>query len=130
MTSSTTNGKPLILVVDDYEDNRLLYSTYLSSCGFDVEQASDGVQAVEKGRALLPNAIVMDLALPGIDGWEATRQLKEDPRTKDIPVIALTGHSLQTHADRARTVRCDAFLTKPCVPDDLVAKIRELIGVR
>jgi two-component system, cell cycle response regulator DivK len=130
MGSSMTNGKPLILVVDDYEDNRTLYTTYLASCGFAVEQAADGLQAVEKGRALLPHAIVMDLALPGIDGWEATRQLKADPVTRGIPVIALTGHSLQTHEARAKEVQCDAFLTKPCVPEDLVAKIRELIAAR
>ena len=123
-----TEAEPLILVVDDYEDNRMLYAAYLSSRGFRVEQAADGLEAVEKGRALLPNAIVMDLALPGIDGWEATRQLKEDPLTKHIPVIALTGHSLEAHAARAREVRCDAFLVKPCLPEALVTKIREVLG--
>jgi two-component system, cell cycle response regulator DivK len=69
----------------------------------------------------------MDIALPRVDGWQATRQLKADPITAGIPVILLTGHSLVTYAALAREVRCDAFLTLPCLPEDLVTKIRELM---
>jgi two-component system, cell cycle response regulator DivK len=119
---------PLILVVDDFEDNRMLYATYLSTCGFRVAEAVDGLDAVEKATTLVPDAIVMDLALPGIDGWEATRRLKEAPATSHIRIVALTGHSLESHAARAREVRCDAFLVKPCLPDKLVETLRALLA--
>jgi CheY-like chemotaxis protein len=69
----------------------------------------------------------MDLALPRMDGWEATRRLKADARTRHIPVVALTGHALAGHADGAREAGCDAFVTKPCLPDALVAEIRRLL---
>ena len=124
----TPDARPLVLVVDDFEDNRMLYATCLSAQGFRVAEAVDGLDAVAKGTALVPDMIVMDLALPGIDGWEATRRLKENASTSHIPIIALTGHSLESHAARARAVRCDAFLVKPCLPETLLAKIRELLG--
>jgi len=69
----------------------------------------------------------MDLALPRMDGWEATRRLKADPRTRHIPVVALTGHALAGHAEGAREAGCDAFVTKPCLPDALVAEIKRLL---
>ena len=69
----------------------------------------------------------MDLALPRMDGWEATRRLKNDPRTRHIPIVALTGHALAGHAEGAREAGCDAFVTKPCLPDALVAEIKRLL---
>jgi len=118
---------PLILVVDDFEDNRAMYAEYLSYCGYAVEQACDGEEAVRLARELLPDVVVMDLSLPVLDGWEATRRLKADARTRCIPVIALTGHALAGHSRGAREAGCDAFLAKPCLPDKLVEKVRELI---
>jgi CheY-like chemotaxis protein len=71
----------------------------------------------------------MDLALPGMDGWEATRRLKDDERTSHIPVIAVTGHALAGHAEAARRAGCDGFITKPCLPDALVAEVRRMLVV-
>jgi CheY-like chemotaxis protein len=119
---------PLILVVDDFEDNRAMYAEYLSYSGYRVEQASNGQEAVELTRRLMPDIVVMDLSLPVMDGWEATRRLKADDLTKHIPVIALTGHALAGHSRGAEEAGCDAFLAKPCLPERLVAKVVELIG--
>jgi two-component system, cell cycle response regulator DivK len=118
---------PLILVVDDFEDNRAMYAEYLSYSGYRVEQASNGEEAVELTQRLKPDVVVMDLSLPIMDGWEATRRLKADERTKHIPIIALTGHALAGHSRGAQEAGCDAFLAKPCLPEKLVAKVEELI---
>jgi CheY-like chemotaxis protein len=76
---------------------------------------------------LLPDIVLMDLALPQMDGWEATRRLKSDGRTSHIPIVALTGHALAGHAEGAREAGCDAFVTKPCLPDALVAEIKRVL---
>jgi len=123
----SSGKRPLVLVVDDFEDNRAMYAEYLSYSGFDVEQASNGEEALELAHRLDPDVVVMDLSLPVMDGWEATRRLKADASTRHIPVIALTGHALAGHSRGARDAGCDAFLAKPCLPADLVAKVEELI---
>ena len=120
-------ARELVLVVEDYQDAREMYAAYLQYSGFDVAEAANGVEAVEKATELVPDIVLMDLALPRMDGWEATRRLKADPRTRHIPVVALTGHALAGHADGARQAGCDAFVTKPCLPDALVAEIRRLL---
>jgi CheY-like chemotaxis protein len=122
-----TERGPLVLIVDDFEDNRAMYSEYLTYSGYRVEQASDGAQAVDMTRRLMPDAIVMDLSLPVMDGWEATRRLKADDQTRHIPIIALTGHALAGHSRVAREAGCDAFLAKPCLPETLVEKVEELL---
>jgi len=119
---------PVVLVVDDFEDNRALYVRFLGFSGFQVAEAADGHEALVKARELQPELIVMDLSLPGLDGWEATRRLKADPRTRDTIVIALTGHALTGHEEGARAAGCDAFLTKPCLPETLVDEVRRLLG--
>ena len=118
----------LVLLVDDYADNREAYAVYLRHKGYSVEEAEDGHQALEKAFRVTPDLIVMDLSLPVMDGWEATRRLKADERTRRIPVLALTGHALGGHSQRAKDAGCDAYLTKPCLPEDLVAEIRKMIG--
>jgi CheY-like chemotaxis protein len=123
--SKSSREPPLILVVDDFEDNRAMYVEYLQFQGFRVAEAVNGEEAVERARALVPALVVMDLSLPVMDGWEATRRLKADPKTKHIVVVALTGHAEPSHAKRALDAGCDDFLAKPCLPDQLVAKIRE-----
>jgi two-component system cell cycle response regulator DivK len=120
----------LILVVDDFEDNRSMYAVYLGFCGFDVAEAADGEEAINVARQRLPDAIVMDLSLPIMDGWEATRRLKGDDRTSHIPIIALTGHALAGHSRGAREAGCDAFLAKPCLPEALLEKVQELLNRR
>jgi len=88
------SGDALVLVVEDYQDAREMYSAYLQFSGYRVEEATNGMEAIEKAIELTPDIILMDLALPKVDGWEATKRLKSDPRTKHIPIVALTGHAL------------------------------------
>jgi CheY-like chemotaxis protein len=125
---STEQG-PLILVVDDYEDAREMYAEYLRFCGFRVAEARNGNEALEQAFTLMPDLILMDLSLPGMDGWEATRQLKADERTRQIPVVALTGHALAGASEGAKKAGCDSFVTKPCLPDDLVVEVRRMLGL-
>jgi CheY-like chemotaxis protein len=126
----TRKTPPLVLVVEDYQDAREMYAAYLTFSGFRVAEATNGVEAIEKTIELLPDIILMDLALPRMDGWEATRRLKMDERTKHIPIVALTGHALAGHAEGARQAGCDAFVTKPCLPDALVAEIERMLSGR
>lgn len=119
--------QPLVLVVEDYQDAREMYAAYLQFSGFEVAEAGNGIEAIEKTRELLPDIVLMDLALPRMDGWEATRRLKNDPKTRHIPIVALTGHALAGHAEGAREAGCDAFVTKPCLPDALVTEIKRLL---
>jgi CheY-like chemotaxis protein len=116
----------LVLIVDDVPDNRELYVQYLTYFGYRAAEAGDGQDALAKAAALKPDVIVMDLSLPGMDGWEATRRLKADTATRHIPVIALTGHALSGSDEHARAAGCDAFLTKPCDPEELAATIDRL----
>jgi len=121
---------PLVLVVEDYQDAREMYAAYLQFSGYRVAEAANGIEALEKTRELMPDIILMDLALPKMDGWEATRRLKADDRTKHIPIVALTGHALAGHAEGARQAGCDAFVTKPCLPDALVTEIERMLSSR
>ena len=121
---------PLILVVDDFPDNRQMYAEFLAFSGLRVAEAANGHEALEKAGDLLPDLIVMDLSLPGIDGWEATRRLKSDARTKHILVMALTGHALAGHSKGAIEAGCDGFVTKPCLPDRLLDEIQRMLGAR
>ena len=123
-------GQALVLVVEDYQDAREMYAAYLQFSGYRVEEATNGLEAIEKTLELLPDIILMDLALPKMDGWEATRRLKTDERTKHIPIVALTGHALAGYAEGARQAGCDAFVTKPCLPDALVAEIQRMLATR
>ena len=118
---------PLVLVVDDFPDNRDMYMQYLEFSGLRVAEAQNGHEALQQANTLLPDLIVMDLSLPGLDGWEATRRLKADPRTRAIPVIALTGHALAGHSKGAIEAGCDAFITKPCLPERLLEEIRKML---
>ena len=116
-----------VLVVDDFEDNRAMYAEFLRYSGFDVTEASDGAEAIEKATALRPDVVIMDLSLPIVDGWEATRRLKAEPKTRDIPIVALTGHALEGHSQGAREAGCNRFLAKPCLPETLLETLRELL---
>jgi two-component system, cell cycle response regulator DivK len=125
--SMIIDARPLVLVVDDYKDAREMYAEYLTFSGFRVAEACNGHEAVEKAFELKPDVILMDLSLPGMDGWTATRHLKSDVRTRAIPVVALTGHALAGSSDGARQAGCDAFVTKPCLPDELVVELRRIL---
>jgi two-component system, cell cycle response regulator DivK len=125
---SLVSERSLVLLVEDDRDGRLLVARWLLSAGFRVEQAHNGLQALERARDLLPDALLTDLNIPGIDGYELTRRLKSDPRTSSIPVLAITGYAPFTQ-DPARADRagCDVVLLKPCDPDVLVQTLTALI---
>jgi two-component system cell cycle response regulator DivK len=129
-TDETPEKPPLVLVVDDVAHGREIFAEYLEFRGFRVATAEDGLEAMEKAFELRPDVILMDLSLPGIDGWEATRRLKQDERTRAIPIIALTAHALASAHDRAMEVGCDAVVTKPCIPKDLEAEVRRQLAIR
>ncbi len=118
-------------MVDDYEDNRQMYAELLGYAGYDVIEASDGAQAIAAAKRVLPDLIVMDLSLPVIDGWEATRRLKRDEHTMQIPILALTGHApegLVGHSEGALGAGCDAFLSKPCSPEKLLEMVQDILS--
>jgi two-component system cell cycle response regulator DivK len=124
---TTKAERPRVLLVEDYPDAREMYTEYLQFSGFDVVQAGNGVEALQRAADTIPDIILMDLSLPVMDGWEATRRLKADTRTASIPVVALTGHALACMSEGARKAGCDAFVTKPCLPEDLVNEIRRIL---
>jgi two-component system, cell cycle response regulator DivK len=109
-----------ILLVDDFKDNRDLYEYFLSRKGFRVTLASDGQEALDKAFEFQPDLVVMDLSLPVISGWEATRQLKADERTKHIPVVVLSAHDF---SGATGEIGCEGFLVKPCLPDNMIGEI-------
>ena len=119
---------PLVLIVDDVDHGREICAEYLEFRGFRVATAVDGIDALDKAFALLPDVILMDLSLPRLDGWEATRRLKADARTRAIPVIALTAHALASAHERATEAGCDSVVTKPCLPKDLEAEVRRQLA--
>jgi two-component system cell cycle response regulator DivK len=104
---------PSVLVVDDFPDGREMVAEYLAFRGFSVIQASTGAEAIELARKHRPRLILMDLGMPGLDGWEATRQLKADSRTKDCVIIALTAHALASQHAGALNAGCDDVIAKP-----------------
>ena len=124
---TTKPARPCVLLVDDYPDAREMYSEYLQFSGFDVVEATNGIEALQSALDRTPDIILMDLSLPVMDGWEATRRLKADDRTASIPVVALTGHALAGISEGAKRAGCDAFVTKPCLPEDLVKEIRKVL---
>jgi two-component system, cell cycle response regulator DivK len=112
-----------VLLVDDSADSREMYALFLAWSGLELVLASDGREAIARAETEHPDVIVMDLSLPGLDGWEATRALKADPRTAPIPVLALSGHG---RTGRPGEEAFAGFLTKPCMPEDLIAEIRRV----
>ena len=117
-----------ILLVEDNEMNRDMLSRRLLRNGFDVVMAVDGQQAVDMAASEKPAIILMDMSLPVIDGWEATRQVKANPATSSIPVIALTAHAMAEDEAKARAAGCDDFDTKPVDIQRLVGKIQTLLN--
>jgi two-component system, cell cycle response regulator DivK len=106
-------SKPRVLIVDDYPDGREMVSEYLRYLGFPVNEAQDGQEAIALAESWSPDIILMDLQMPGLDGWEVTRRLKADARTKNILVVALTAHALTREVQAARDAGCDAVIPKP-----------------
>jgi CheY-like chemotaxis protein len=117
-----------LLLVEDNEMNRDMLSRRLQKKGYEVVLAVDGEEGVAKARSESPALILMDMSLPGIDGWEATRRIKADPQTTGIPVIALTAHAMTSDRDSALAAGCDDFDTKPVEFPRLLAKIEALLA--
>jgi CheY-like chemotaxis protein len=126
---TTRAGDPIILLVDDDEETYNLYSDFLASSGFSVVGANDGQEAIRVAQHERPDLVIMDLGLPLLDGCEATRQLRSDPRTRHIPILAMTGYVQRHFIELARQAGCDAFLSKPCPLERLLAEARRLIGL-
>jgi two-component system, cell cycle response regulator DivK len=118
---------PLVLVVDDAADARALYGEYLEYLGFRVETAENGAQAIQSARREWPAIIIMDLAMPEVDGWQAIRRLKSDPLTADIPIVALSAYAFGEEPQRAREAGADLCLSKPCLPSQLARVIRAML---
>lgn len=121
-------GVGLVLIADDTPDTRELYGLYLNHVGYAVELVGDGLAAVDRATALRPDVIVMDLAMPGLDGITATQRLKGHRRTQAIPVILLTGYPYKAIQRGALENGVDVLLTKPCLPEDLEQRIRQLLS--
>ena len=120
--------RPLILIVEDEADLRQLYAHELAMSGFEVIQASNGEDAIATINLREPDVVLMDLSLPIVDGWEATRRLKADGRTAHIPVVALTAHDGSGELQRATSAGCDWFVPKPCPPDALITEVRRILN--
>ena len=121
---------PLVLLADDNDDNRDLYRQYLIHHGMRVAEATDGHEALDAAGRLVPDVIVMDISMPGMDGLEATRRLKADTTTAAIPIAVITGHALDSTRRDAEAAGCDAYLTKPVLPATLIACIKKLLDQR
>jgi CheY-like chemotaxis protein len=125
--ATATRDRPLVLIVEDQDDLRELYAQHLTLSGFDVIQAANGEDALSRTASHGPDVVLMDLSLPVIDGWEATRRLKTDERTAHIPVVALTAHDGSGELQRATRAGCDWFVPKPCPPDALITEVRRVL---
>jgi two-component system cell cycle response regulator DivK len=123
----TPSAMPKILLVEDNEMNRDMLSRRLEKRGYTLALAVDGGQGVALAKSELPDLILMDMSLPVLDGWDATRQIKADPATKVIPVIALTAHAMESDRQKALEAGCDDFDTKPVELARLLTKIEDLL---
>jgi two-component system, cell cycle response regulator DivK len=117
-----------VLVVEDTEDNRQIIRDLLTSAGYEMIEAINGEQGVSMAAEHRPDLILMDIQLPVLDGYEATRRIKANPALRRIPVIAVTSYALSGDEERTRAAGCDAYVAKPFSPRLLLAKVREFIG--
>ena len=121
---------PKILLVEDNEMNRDMLSRRLVRSGYEVVMAVQGEEGVALAGSASPDLVLMDMSLPVLDGWEATRRLKKDPATREIPIIALTAHAMTGDREKAREAGCDDFDTKPVEYTRLISKIEGLLQKR
>jgi CheY-like chemotaxis protein len=121
---------PRLLLIEDNEESRDGLSRRLRRNGYEVLAAADGRQGLEAARTEAPDLVLMDMSLPVLDGWEATRQLKADPQTRHIPVIALTAHAMAVDREHALAAGCDDYDTKPVEFARLLGKIQALLGAK
>jgi two-component system, cell cycle response regulator DivK len=117
-----------VLIVEDHVETRAIHTLFLQTHGYRVMTARDGIEAVRTARESAPHLILMDLSIPLMDGLSATEELKRDPATRDIPVVAFTAHSYGSAGRRARDAGCEGFLSKPCDPRRVLREVHERIG--
>jgi CheY-like chemotaxis protein len=125
---STAPSQQTVLIVEDNVDNLLIYSTMLEFAGFRVVSAKDGPAGLALARTEAPDIILMDVSIPGIDGWEVTRQLKADPDTSKIPILVLTAHALAGDRTRAFEVGADGYISKPADPRSVLAAVQRRLA--
>lgn len=125
-----TETERTVLIVEDNDDNRAIYSTYLSHFGLRVVEAIDGEQGLALARDVRPDLILMDVSIPVVDGLEATRRLKADPATTNIPVIILTAHALASDRKLAFDAGADGYLAKPAEPRAVMAEVNRILANR
>lgn len=130
MPPSPNAHGPLVLLVDDFEDARVMYGEYLSHTGYRVVDAATGEEALEVAFRTRPDIVLLDMLLPGLDGWEVTERLRSTPETRDIPIIALSAMALDRERERSERAGCDLFLAKPCPPADLASAIARVLSGR
>jgi DNA-binding response OmpR family regulator len=123
------SGAKQLLIVEDDANSREGYRAFLCDHGFSVHTLAGGAHAVDFVRSATPDLVVLDLGLPDLDGWEVARRLKSDEHTRQIPIVAFSGRSLQHEQISALRAGCDVYLTKPCPPDRLLSTIRKLLGL-
>jgi two-component system, cell cycle response regulator DivK len=116
-----------ILIIEDQEDNRAILRDLLSQAGYELIEAADGEEGVKLAQKEHPDLILMDIQLPVIDGYEATRRIKATADLKSIPIIAVTSYALSGDEAKARAAGCDGYVTKPFSPRDLLAKVRQFM---
>jgi two-component system cell cycle response regulator DivK len=117
-----------ILIVEDTEDNRQILRDLLAAAGYELLEAVDGEAGVAMAAQYKPDLVLMDIQLPVIDGYEATRRIKADPALSHIPIVAVTSYALSGDEEKARAAGCDGYIAKPFSPRQLLAKVRELLG--
>ena len=125
---TAADPKPLVLLVEDRLDSRELYAQYLTFAGFSVVTAINGHEAISLAQLLRPDIILMDIRLPGMDGLEATADLKRQPTLAHIPVVATTADSSREMADRCRSAGCASFISKPVLPDAVAQHLRSVLS--
>jgi two-component system cell cycle response regulator DivK len=118
-----------VLVVEDDAETRLAYRALLEHAGWEVAEAANGEDALRLAGAALPCLMVVDISIPGVDGFETTRRLRLDERTRAVPVLLVTGHALDADRQRARDLGCNGYLVKPIDPRELLAEVERLTAV-
>lgn len=125
--AASNAAPPLVLIIDDGEDNRIMYRAYLEHAGYEVAEAADATTGLALAKELQPSVVVMDLSMPGLDGWAATKLLKDDPVTTAIGIVALSAFHEPPSRRRAREAGADFFVAKPCLPSELALHVSECI---
>jgi two-component system, cell cycle response regulator DivK len=127
---AATGAARAVLIVEDHAEVREMYGAYLRACGLVVYEAANGKQGVDEARRLRPDVILMDLAMPGLTGWEATRRIRRDPQIGGVPVIAMTAYSGMGFEWLAAEAGCDSLLSKPCRPLRVLQEIEDVLARR